>query len=95
MRVIGRANGTPCSPSMTWGPDAPNPSRNRPSETLANVIEVCTVMAALRTPSWKIPDPSSIRSVLAARNDSGVTASAPQASATQAMSTPMRSASRT
>ena len=40
MRASGRLNETPCRPSITCGPDAPRPSRNRPPDRLDSVIAV-------------------------------------------------------
>ncbi len=62
----GRANGTPCRPSMTCGPDAPRPSRNRPPDRFDRVIAVCATAAGVRMPSCMMPDPSSMRWVRAA-----------------------------
>jgi len=95
IRVSGRPNGTPCSPSITWGPEAPRPSRNRPPEMFDSVIAARAMAIGVRVPSWMIPDPSSIREVRAARYPSTDGASAPHASATQQMSRPSFSASRT
>ena len=67
IRAIGRANGTPCRPSITCGPDAPSPSANRPPDMFDSVIAVCAIATGVRVPSWMMPDPSSIRSVRAAR----------------------------
>src|SRR6201989_1450376 len=93
MRPSGWPNETPCSPSITWGPDTPRPSRNRPPDRWASVIAVCAIVTGERVPIWITPEPSSIRSVRAAREPSGASASAPQASATQQTSRPSLSAS--
>jgi hypothetical protein len=67
IRASGCANGTPCSPSMTCGPDVPSPSANRLPDIAANVSAVWAVIAGERTPSWNTPEPSSIREVRDAR----------------------------
>ena len=67
IRASGWANGMPCSPSSTWGPEAPRPSRNLPPDRCASVIAVCAIVTGERVPSWRTPEPSSIRSVRAAR----------------------------
>lgn len=67
IRVSGRANGTPCSPSITCGPDGPSPSANRPPDISARVSAACASATGVRTPSCMIPEPSRIRSVRAAR----------------------------
>ena len=59
------------------------------------VIAARAMAIGVRVPSWMIPDPSRIRSVRAARYPSADGASDPHASATQQMSSPSRSASRT
>jgi hypothetical protein len=94
IRVSGRPNATPCSPSITCGPDVPRPSRNRPPEMFDKVIAARAMATGVRVPSWMIPDPSSMRSVRAARYPSADGASAPHASATQQISRPSFSASR-
>ncbi len=95
IRASGWPNGTPCSPSITCGPEAPRPSRNRPLEMFDKVIAARAMAIGVRVPSWMIPEPSSMRSVRAARNPSAEGASDPHASATQQMSRPSFSASRT
>jgi hypothetical protein len=95
MRPSGWANGTPCKPSITWGPDAPRPRMNLLPEMRASVRAVIAVMAGVRAPSCMIPDASWMRSVRPARNASGVAASLPHASAVQHTATPIRSASTT
>ena len=67
IRASGRANGTPCSPSITCGPEAPRPSRNRPPDRFDSVIAVCAIVTGVRVPSWMMPEPSRIVSVRAAR----------------------------
>ena len=67
IRASGWANGTPCSPSRTWGPETPRPSRNRPPDRWASVIAVCAITTGERVPTWMTADPSSIVSVRAAR----------------------------
>ena len=93
IRASGWPNGMPCKPSMTCGPLAPRPSRNRPPDRCASVIAVCAIVTGERVPTPITPEPSSTDSVRAARYPSGEGASAPQASATQQMSRPSFSAS--
>ena len=59
------------------------------------VIAARAMAIGVRVPSWMIPDPSRMRSVRAARYPSADGASDPHASATQQMSSPSFSASRT
>ncbi len=59
------------------------------------VIAAWAMAIGVRVPSWMIPDPSRIRSVRAARYPRADGASDPHASATQQMSSPSCSASRT
>lgn len=66
-RVSGRANGTPCRPSITCGPDAPRPSRNRPCDMSCRVSAAWATATGERVPTWITPEPSRIRSVRAAR----------------------------
>ena len=42
---------------MTWGPDGPRPSRNRPPDMFDRVIAVCAMAAGVRVPSWMMPEP--------------------------------------
>jgi hypothetical protein len=65
--VTGRANGTPCSPSITCGPELPNPNRNRPSLSSARVSAVIAIAVGVLVPNWRTPEPSSTRLVRAAR----------------------------
>jgi len=51
MRASGRLNETPCRPSITCGPEAPNPSRNRPFERLDSVIAVWATTTGDRVPT--------------------------------------------
>ncbi len=95
IRASGWANGTPCRPSITWGPETPSPSRNLPPDRWASVIAVCAIVTGERVPTWITPEPSSIVWVCAARYPSRDGASVPQASATQQTSRPSFSASRT
>lgn len=67
IRVSGLANGTPCRPSITCGPDGPRPSANRPPDRSASVSAACAIATGVRVPSWTMPEPSRIRSVRAAR----------------------------
>ena len=62
MRASGRLNETPCRPSITCGPEAPNPSRNRPPDRLDSVIAVWATATGDRVPTCKTPEPNSIRS---------------------------------
>jgi hypothetical protein len=57
------ANGCPCQPSATTGPDEPIPSSTRPFERLSSVAAVIAVIAGERAGIWKIPAPSLIFSV--------------------------------
>jgi len=45
------AEGLPCQPSTTWGPETPSPRRNRPPESASRVIAVIAVAAGVRPPS--------------------------------------------
>ena len=94
VRASGRANGTPCQPSDTCGPDRPRPSRKRPPESASSVAAVIAVIAGLRAGICMSPAPRSMRSVTALRCPSTETASCPHASATHSESSPARSAWR-
>ena len=48
VRASGRANGTPCQPSDTCGPDTPSPSRKRPPDSTSSVAAVIAVAAGVR-----------------------------------------------
>lgn len=50
-RASGRSNETPCRPSITCGPETPNPSRNRPFDRLASVIAVWAIRTGERVPT--------------------------------------------
>jgi hypothetical protein len=63
VRASGRANGTPCQPSDTCGPETPNPSRKRPPERTSSVAAVMAVIAGVRAGIWSRPEPSPTRSV--------------------------------
>ena len=67
IRVRGWPNGMPCSPSITWGPETPRPSRNRSPDRWASVIAVCAIVTGERVPTWITPEPSSMLLVRAAR----------------------------
>jgi hypothetical protein len=67
IRASGWAKGTPCSPSMTCGPETPRPSRNRPSDRWASVIAVCAIRTGERVPTWMTAEPSRMVVVRAAR----------------------------
>ena len=84
VRASGRANGTPCHPSTTCGPETPSPSRKRPPESTSSPVAVMAVMAGVRAGIWKMAEPMSMRVVWAAIQASMVAASVPYASATQA-----------
>ena len=94
VRASGRANGTPCQPSDTCGPDSPSPSRKRPPERVSSVAAVIAVIAGVRAGICISPEPRSIRSVTALRCPRTETTSCPQASATHTESSPARSAWR-
>ena len=51
MRASGRLNETPCRPSITCGPEAPSPSRNRPPDRLDSVIAVWATTTGERVPT--------------------------------------------
>jgi hypothetical protein len=67
----------------------------RSLDSAARVSAVMAVMAGTRALICMMPVPRRMRSVFAARKASGVTASWPQASAVQTVSTPSFSASWT
>jgi hypothetical protein len=46
--IPGQAQGTPCQPSITWGPDVPMPSVNRPPDTKLRPAAVIAVSAGVR-----------------------------------------------
>ena len=80
---------------MTCGPLVPKPSRKRPPETDCMPMAVMASSAGVRVPPCRMPVPSLMVLVWAARKASGVTPSWPQASADQTEWTPRRSASCT
>jgi hypothetical protein len=84
VRASGLANGTPCQPSDTCGPDTPRPSRNRPSDSASRLAAVIAVIVGVRPGIWNTAEPTWIRSVTAATQASVVAASDPYASAAQA-----------
>ena len=86
-------NGTPYQPSLTCGPLSPSPSRKRPSLSTSSDTAAIAVAVARRAGICIRPEPRPIRSVLPASSPSTETASWPHASATQAESSPRRSAS--
>jgi hypothetical protein len=86
VRWICLANGCPCQPSATTGPDEPIPSSIRPPERVSSVAAVIAVIAGERAGIWNIPAPSLIRSVCPASQASTVAVSEPYASAPQAES---------
>ena len=63
----GRRNRTPCQPSMTCGPLAPMPSRNRPPLSCCSDMADMASMAGVRAPSCTMEVPRPIREVRAAR----------------------------
>ena len=77
MRCSCFANGWPCQPSATCGPDDPIPSSMRPSEIWSSVAAVIAVIAGERPGIWKIAEPSLIVSVCPAIQASTVAASDP------------------
>ena len=77
VRCSWRANGWPCQPSATCGPDEPIPRIIRPPEMLSSVAAVMAVMAGVRAGIWKIAEPMRMRSVLAASQASTVAVSEP------------------
>lgn len=48
VRVSGLSNGTPCHPSMTWGPEEPRPRMNRPPDTASSPAAVMAVSVGVR-----------------------------------------------
>src|SRR5207244_12803820 len=86
-------NGCPYQPSPTCGPDAPNPSTNRPPDRWSSVIAAIAVAAGVRAEICAIAVPSFSRSVFAPHQASGVRQSDPYASAVHIESKPRRSAS--
>ncbi len=66
-RDNGLANASPCMPSTTCGPLTPRPRLKRSPEIWASDSAVSAVVAGVRALICMIPDPSRIRSVLAAR----------------------------
>ena len=73
--VTGRSKRTPCHPSMTCGPLVPIPNRKRPPDSACIDMADMAKRAGEREPSWTMPVASFTRSVRAARNASGVSAS--------------------
>lgn len=49
-RVSGWANATPCRPSITRGPEVPNPSTNRPCDKFDRVIAAWAIATGVRVP---------------------------------------------
>ncbi len=76
-RASGLSNLTPYQPSETCGPETPRPSRKRPPESASRVAAVIAVIVGVRAGIWKIAEPTSIRSVLAATYERTVAASEP------------------
>ena len=67
MRVTGLAYGTPWKPSMTWGPEAPRPSTNRPPDRASKPAAVWARSAGVREKVLRMPLANSTVVVLAAR----------------------------
>ena len=92
-RVNGRAHGWPYQPSTSCGFDNPTPATTRPPPASRSIVARLTAaVVGGRAASWINPVASLMREVLAARNASGVRASAPYASADQTESNPSSSA---
>ena len=68
---------TPCQPSMTWWPEVPSPSTNRPPEMLSSEAAVCAMSAGLRLKTFTMPVASFTRSVWQAISVRSVKASQP------------------
>ena len=77
VRPSGAANGTPCQPSLTCGPETPRPRRNRPPERVSIVAAVIAVVAGVRAGICITAAPRSIRSVRAPTHARTVGASEP------------------
>ena len=77
MRRSWRANGWPCQPSATCGPEEPIPSSMRPPESWSSVAAVMAVIAGVRPGIWKIAEPSLMVSVCAASQARTVAVSEP------------------
>ncbi len=61
VRWSWRANGWPCQPSATCGPDEPMPRSMRPPESWSSVAAVIAVIAGVRPGIWKIAEPILMR----------------------------------
>ena len=77
VRVSGLPQAWPCQPSATCGPDVPSPSSTRPPERMSSVATVDAVAAGERAGICMIALPTAMRSVVAAIQAMGVTASVP------------------
>jgi len=73
----GLPKGCPCQPSTTCGPDTPSPIRNRPPASASSVIAVIAAIAGVRPAICMMAVPTWMRSVRAAIQAAGVTASEP------------------
>ena len=67
VRPIGAEKGTPCQPSMTWGPDDPRPRWKRPSDSVSMPAAVMAIRVGVRVKMGRMAEPISTRSVRAAR----------------------------
>src|SRR5439155_20139813 len=81
VRSRGLPNGTPCQPSLTWGPELPSPRRNRPRVRWSSVIAVIAVAAGVRAGICITAVLTPVRSVLVAYQVGRERASDPEASA--------------
>jgi len=57
----------PWNPSITWGPEVPSPSTNRPPVSASQLAAVMAIAAALREKTFRMVVAISTRSVMAAR----------------------------
>ncbi len=73
----GLPKATPCQPSTTCGPETPRPRRKRPPESWSIVSAVVAVRVGVRAGICMIAVPTRMRSVRAAIQQSGDTASEP------------------
>ena len=92
VRATGRSNATPCQPSTTAGPDAPSPSRKRPSVSDHREPARPAIIAALRANTDDTWVPSCSRSVLAAHQPSSAEQSYPHGSLIHTPYSPTESA---
>ena len=77
VRASGLGYGWPYQPSTTCGPDAPMPSKNRPSDRWSRVMAAIAVAAGVRAAICMMEVPSLICEVRAPHHARGVRASEP------------------